>query len=361
MASINDYIRGLQADYAKNNLYSQLGSGLLGADVNIKGGSPWTNLATNFVKGLLGGGLNEYGQVQNQEYNTGLRSVLEDTLTGAPIRAVDGLSNNEVQDVANSLSIFKQSALEDNKLAGLLKQSENKGAMLGQLEAQNEVFGFKPKSGEMLGTQEGVPSLEDAELLSQLHPDSPQYKSLKDRLALKTAEQTRIASDEDKLRGEIGRLPSVIQTLQSNKALAGLDAVKDLDSKSSDLPFIYSLITGLDGGVVKEGEYNIVQGSNPLLQQYKGTFEAALNGKSVLTPQLKRQIVDELKLSAASTKIQALKDMEPSFQTGLRRSANIRNLLPIEVDLQSLAKSYPPTQAGRVAFEQRARQLGLID
>ena len=80
-----------------------------------------------------------------------------------------------------------------------------------------------------------------------------------------------------------------------------------------------------------------------------------------MTPELKRQIVDELKLSAAATKIQALKDMEPRFQTALRRSSDIRNLLPIEVDLKTLAKSFPPTPAGRAAFEQRAKQLGLIN
>lgn len=353
MASISDYIKGLQADYAKNNIYSQLGSGILGADVNIKGGSPWTNLATNFVKGLIGGGLNQYGISENREYNAGINSVLEDTLAGRPVRPVAGLSEGELGDLISSVSIFDQGAKRDAELLQNIEFAKNKGAMKGQLEAQNEIFGFNPQKGSLVGN--------DAKLLSQLHPDSPQYKAIKDRIALKASEQAAISGAEDKLRGEIEKLPSVVQTLQSNKALAGLDAIKDLDSKSSDLPFIYSLITGLDGGVVKEGEYNIVQGSNPLLQQYKGTLEATLNGKSVLTPELKRQIVDELKLSAMATKIQALKDMEPRFQTALRRSSDIRNLLPIEVDLTTLAKSFPPTPAGRVAFEQRAKQLGLIN
>lgn len=138
MASLTEYIKGLQNDYAKNNIYSQLGSGVLGADVNIRGGSPWTNLATNFVKGLIGGGLNEYGGLQNRQYNAGINSVLQDTLAGSPIRAVDGVSEGELGDITNSVSLFKRSQQEDLKNAGLAEFFRNKGALDAQLEAEKE-------------------------------------------------------------------------------------------------------------------------------------------------------------------------------------------------------------------------------
>lgn len=141
MASISDYIKGLQADYAKNNIYSQLGSGILGADVNIKGGSPWTNLATNFVKGLLGGGLNQYGISENREYNAGINSVLEDTLAGRAVRPVAGLSEGELGDLISSVSIFDQGAKRDAALLQDIEFAKQKGTTLGDLKAKEEIFG----------------------------------------------------------------------------------------------------------------------------------------------------------------------------------------------------------------------------
>lgn len=140
MPSLTDYIKGLQNDYAQNNIYSQLGGSILGANVNIQGGSPYANFATNLFKGLVGGGLNRMGVEDNREYNAGINSVLKDTLSGSPIAPVEGVSESELNNLANSLSILKNSAAEESKLAGLLKEKENFGAVKGQLDAQSESF-----------------------------------------------------------------------------------------------------------------------------------------------------------------------------------------------------------------------------
>jgi hypothetical protein len=250
MASINDYIRGLQADYAKNNIYSQLGSGLLGADVNIKGGSPWTNLATNFVKGLLGGGLNEYGQVQNQEYNTGLRSVLEDTLTGSPIRAVDGVSEGELSNAANMMSMFKTATDQDIANSGLLKKSEGKGSMLGQLEAQSEAFGgldslTNPANPNAKQIQEEVKASETKKQSFDFIDNA--YEEAKKLVGLGAAVPTQIGGSRDALTGlgdslviqidnAVGReLNSDVRQRLLNLAPKWYDNAEQLDQKKGAL------------------------------------------------------------------------------------------------------------------------------
>lgn len=143
MASISDYIKGLQADYAKNNIYSQLGSGILGADVNIKGGSPWTNLATNFVKGLLGGGLNQYGISENREYDRGISNVFGSVLAGgAAPTGVEGVSDSELESLVNAANIFKAGQTSDIKDLGLLEKAK----AAGQLAAQQEALDARRKA-----------------------------------------------------------------------------------------------------------------------------------------------------------------------------------------------------------------------
>jgi hypothetical protein len=204
-----------------------------------------------------------------------------------------------------------------NTAANDLLKTQGKVFLDGQIVdvmdpiAQKEEEAAASARGSVIGTNEGY-GLDPSE-----NPDSPQAKQAK-----------IIREEEDRAKGLINKLPSVVQFQNMQKALPQLDAYKDLDTKSSDNSFIYAYIKALDDGAVREGEVGLANTANPRLQAIAAKFEAELTGKSALTPALKRQMVQELKASQANVYEQALKDSEIELGVALRRGANEANVLP---------------------------------
>ncbi len=237
MGSLADYIKELQTDYAKNNIYSQLGGSILGADVNVRGGSPYVNFATNLLKGLAGGGLNQMALADAREYNTGINSVFSDVLGGQSVRPIEGLSSGELGDLTTAANIFKTQrtqSLKDALDAATIDAIGTGMAKEAQLGAgQKYQDQQRAALGEMLGTQPlaktdgGRESIEDirrkavaeAQLLGITPGDYNEYAAQK--IKLQTQATDRALKDLETKRESIRNLDEIITSAEEGIAKAG--------------------------------------------------------------------------------------------------------------------------------------------
>lgn len=306
MASLSDYILGLQKQEAANNTYSQIGSAILNSNVSqpVTAGSAGTNFATNLLKGLLGGGLAAYGNVENQRYTEGIQDVLLPRLRGEATVANENLSESDVSRLSRSADIFKAA------------QAEDRASLFADLKMKAVGAGMS-KEAEMTGEFNARKSIFGGDLLSD--PESPQYK-------VNLAKQ----AEEDAARKEISALPAVQKYNTTSTALSQLKNIKDLDTASSDIPFATLLIGGLDGSVVREGEYSRVAGSNPFLAKYQNLLEGALNGTSTLGVEIKKQMFNELTQTQMGLLDEANRSSAPRIATALSRGAETSKAMPFD-------------------------------
>jgi hypothetical protein len=126
-------------------------------------------------------------------------------------------------------------------------------------------------------------------------------------------------AEADAARTELSKLPVVQKLNTTSAALAQIKDLKDLDTKSSDIPFATIFIGGLDGSTVREGEYARVGGSNPILTQYKNLLEGVLNGTSTLGVDIKRQMFNELASTQKGLLAEATTQAAPRLATAVAR------------------------------------------
>lgn len=286
--------------------------------------STWTGAEAgigNFAKSFLGTLLGNYAQEQAAEQAAKVVSVLPqlnkdpmsvvapEGVDSGPFALLRGSSylKNQARQQATAQSLLERGIdISDPSLANLpigeriaramgkIKESEAEGTIKGQ----NKGYG-----------------LTDAE--SALNPDSPQYQ------------QSKIVREEaDAARAEIAKMPAVQKLQTTSTALAQIDKMKDLDTRSSDIPFATIFIGGLDGSVVKEGEYSRVAGSNPFLEKYRNLFESVLNGGSELGVDMKRQMYQEMMESQKSLLDEANRQSASRLATATKRGALAADVLP---------------------------------
>jgi hypothetical protein len=175
------------------------------------------------------------------------------------------------------------------------------------------------------------------------------------------------AAAEDKLRSEIKAIPSVSQFIDTQKALPLLETFSKQDTRSSDIGFVYNYIKAMDNNAVKEGEINLANTSNPYLKQMASELESAFTGKSKLTPELKAQMLGEIKQGQAAIYKQAKDDADLQIEIGKSRGIT-GNLYPFNPNLKfgdtgpDLTSATPITINGvpesKEAFIARLRGLG---
>lgn len=157
-------------------------------------------------------------------------------------------------------------------------------------------------------------------------PDSPAAKQL-----------SAIKAEEDAARNEIltaTKYPAVSKLQTTSTALSQLKNIKDLNTASSDIPFATLFIGGLDGSVVREGEYDRVAGSNPFLIKFKNQLESALNGSSSLGVEVKQQMYRELQKTQKGLYAEALLQTAPRIATAKQRGADPKNILPFDPEMK---------------------------
>lgn len=167
------------------------------------------------------------------------------------------------------------------------------------------------------------------------------------------------ADAEDKLRTEITtKVPSVAQWMTMKKTLPILENYATPDTRSSDVAFVYNYVKALDDNAVRGEELNLIASSNPLVQKYFNEIDSAFTGKSALTPQLKQQMLAELKSNAPVAYEQAVKDANPFLKIAQDRGLNAQNILPFELESNSnntATQLYDPQnlQAQGYTYDQR--------
>lgn len=311
-----------------NNLYKLAASPLLSAKFDTTTWKPATTLGVTAGQAFLGAMLQGLGQNWEAEQLNKASAILPQMMENpASVAMPEGISSAAFEKMR--LAATREKAVQD------MKES-----------AAERLFGIKLSQEEQLAratakaTQQGQM---DAFSENPDSPLSPLKKADADKLA-------KIAAEEDAARKEIfERVPTAAQIANVSALIPSLDKLAKDDTKSSDVPFVYQFVKAQDGGVVKEGEAARVQGASPMLQRYAAELDGALNGKSTLTPKLKKQMVEEMK-GVARAQLDVLPDqMEPIFAIRESRGAARERMMPFNMD--SLNKMFAPEVASAAPAE----------
>lgn len=286
--------------------YGIAGRSLAAWQPDISTWSPATSGITSFAKSFLSGVLGNYARQDAADQLNSVIGVL-------PQLRADPLNVTAPADVdPDAFAALKGSAI----LKHYLRQEQDRE--LDKRFQSDLLMKLLGKKAEVIGESQAY----DAMGLGGQDPNSPAYKA-----------QQAVKSEEDAARNELltGSKYPAIQKLQvTSTALSQLKNIKDIDSASSDIPFATLFIGGLDGSVVREGEYNRVAGANPLLAKFQNQIESALNGKSTLGVNIKKQMYNELVKTQKGLLAEALVQASPRLATALGRGAEAKNVLPFD-------------------------------
>lgn len=320
-------LTGFQSSVAQRDPYGIIGSGLAAFQPNYQYMNAGESLLTSFTKSFASGLLQTYVQDRAADQLKSVVDVLPQ-LTSDPLKTAipEGVDSSPFNILRGTAALNKASRDEQVKAQSADLQRELR-KVLG-------IEGLKSGALDMPGTVSYVDTgklPEGNSIDPSKNPKSSQYQLNKDLLA-----------EEDAARKEIAALPAVATFNQISTALPRLDQLSKINSKTSDIPFTYAFVQGMDGGVVKEGEKLMIQGGNPLLQAYKNAFESALNGESELGVDLKQKMVQELKGSQSALHAEALRQAKTRLDIATGRGASSKSVLPFDADLKFEEKKLPP-------------------
>lgn len=281
-----------------------------------------TSLGTSFGKAFLSGILQNYAQQNATEQMNKIVGVLPQ-LSSDPLH----VATPEGVD-SGAFSMLKGNAILRNLQQQALEKQEEKKFGLGLLEK------YLGKKLEIQGEDAGFAALGQG----GENPNSPAFKAAQ-----------LIKAEEDSARNELltaSKYPAVAKLQNTSTALAQLKNIKDINTASSDIPFATLFIGGLDGSVVKEGEYARVSGANPLLAKFQNQIEGALNGTSTLGVDIKKQMYNELVKTQKGLLGEALIQASPRLNTAITRGGLAKNILPFDPEMTfDEIKSSAPDEA----------------
>ena len=332
------------------------------------------SIAGALITGLLGGGFNraskDYQAGQQRDYT---KAILDSYTGRHPIEQGD-LSDSlfdVAKSKANVLDLMRN-AEEQSAIAQFKRERAGKLAdtVLGSDDPEQTMENISildrmmnPKKAEPLVKQDPYLRGEDGEAIGSAaplvqgatrstNPNSRRYKLDQD-----------LFKEEDAARLEISKLPAVVKLNATSTALSQLKNIKDLNTASSDIPFATLFVGGLDGSVVREGEYARVAGANPFLEKYKNLLEGVLNGSSTLGVGIKQQMYDELIMTQRGLLDEAKRQSAGRLATAMGRGGREANVLPFDPKMafetpMSLVADVPGasvSQAGRIIADIKAQ------
>lgn len=308
-AALNAFKNNLgQSDY-----YKMAAAPLLSAKFDTSTWKPAESFAATAAQSFLGTALQMLGQKSESDQLLKAAAVL-------PQLQRDPMSVGVPEGVdPGAFAALKMSAIKDmfdrGEAVDKLKQQFILSRLGKDLDVAKEIESAGPiaeakKRGEMDATN-ALPGGADA------NPESPQNKRM-----------SQVAKFEDDLRTELSKSKPASSVEAALSALPSLQRFAQDNTKTSDIPFVYKFVQAQDGGVVKEGEVTMVQGASPLIARFQAQLNGALKGESTLTPDIKKQMVEEMK-AATRDQWAALKSFaEPRLQTGESRGGSRKNMLP---------------------------------
>lgn len=326
-ANVDDVL-AFRQQVQENNILNDLAPAILGAKFNTSTWEPAETLGVTAGQAFLGTLLSGLARRDAAQQFSDVAQILPQLYEDPRSVAVPAGVDPEAFGALKLATIARGARQKADTKSSIIK--DLLGVELEGLKAEKEAFG-KIK-GET--TAYGAAGIKD--------PNSPQSKLLK-----------QIADEEDARRKEIGAMKTASSVSAMISTIPTLEAMVK-DTATSDIPFIYKFVQAQDGGVVKEGEMQMVQGSSPVLQKYAAELNKTLNGASALTPGIKQQMVDEMKAAAGSQYKALIKESEPILQIGESRGANRGKMLPFE---QSYIDALTKVKPSRAALEQEAAVL----
>ncbi len=288
------------------------------------GGKFANSFGAAFLSGYLGNKSQENVRNQVNAVTSVLPQLYSNPLSVATPEGIDEQAFSNLRANATLKSLVnaerKKEKSEDFNVELLSKFMGKKADILGEASAKKDLYGAD---------------------FANKDPDNPFFKATQEELKTKRAE-------EDSARKEIGLLPAVQSFNSASTGIAKIKSLKDLDTSTSDIPFIYAFIQGQDGGVVKEGEFTKVEGANPLLQKYSAQLNAALNGQSALTPTIKRQMFAELQGTQAVLYDEAKRQAAQRLKIASGRGADVQDAIPFDPSMQLGATQTPSVDASSI-------------
>ena len=330
-----DDILGFQKNIMASNPYRMAAAPILGTRFDTSSWSPGTALAATAAQSFLGSVLQGLGQrkeaQQMEAVAQALPSLYADPLKaqvpqGVEADAFNALRGNVYSRQAKSKSEMREQLVKDMlgvDIAGKTEEAKE----LGKLNAKKKAYGA---------------SMEE-------DPESP------------------VAKEIDAAAADISKLPAVTQLNTTQTTLARIKSLGGLNTSTSDIPFITLFIGGLDGSVVKEGEYARVGGTSPLLKKYQKIIESRLNGGSEIGVAIKKQMYEELQNSQKGLLDEAFRQATPRMQRAKRRGvSDPLQVLPFntEMDFSNPFENTIDTEGlKREALELKAKNptLGQTD
>jgi hypothetical protein len=296
--------------------YRTAAAPILGAKFDMGTWSPATRFGVSAGQSFIGALLGEIAKKDEAEQLAKVTAVLPQLYSNpAAVAAPGGVD-------AGAFEILRQNAVAKRDIGKAVQASDFLKDMLkaqnAGIEARSKVFGELGAKKDFYGAGQD--------------PDSPQFKLNK-----------VIKDEEDARRTEVlAKVPGAQSLSVMTSVLPTLEAMSKINSKTSDIPFVYKLIQAQDGGVVKDGERDMVIASTPLLVKWKTELDGALNGGG-LPVELKKQIVAEMKSNALATYETVMKGAEPIYQIGEKRGAARQNMSPFN-DSYILESLTPKTE-----------------
>lgn len=291
-ADVSD-IATLSKNLGANDYYRAAAAPVLSAKFDTSTWSPAATFLGTAGQSFLGGILNALGERRQGQQMDKIAAVLP-------------------QLYENPLSVQAPEGVDPEafgvlRLSALARQTKSTGDLANKLFVEPELK-QRDAAAEAKGKVQGEQQAWGTD--ASKNPDSPIYKQEKDRQL-----------EEDKRRAEINssKLATTLNTAVAS--IPQLETYANDNTKTSDIPFVYKFVLAQDGGVVKEGEVWMVQSASPIVTRFKGLLEGTLNGKSGLTPDLKQQMVEELKNSTRALYDATKVLSEPILAAGESRGA----------------------------------------
>lgn len=322
------------------------------------------------IAGLLGGGLQNLSQSYQSRASDAYQQSVNNLMNGGKFEKPDVLSDTLFSSAKQQAGLFdlKQRAVDQQRSQNLTDETTK--AVVGEI-AKNPRNAAKVI--DALGPLVDPKLKPIATSLAASDTVDSAYDKALDKLGTENLAEASVKRDleapdrEEALRkdtySKINTLPAVAQFQKVSTTLPTLKQYAGLDTKSSDFPFIYSFVQGLDGGVVKEGEVASIAGTNPLVEKYRNLFTSNLNGGSALGVELKQQMVKELEavqaVSHAQANAQSKSVIQAATMAGLKNPYSAMPYDPDAVFGQATVPTTPTTPA-RADLIAEAKRRGLI-
>lgn len=357
MAEYPNLLQALQAGLTRpGDTSSGIGAQVIGTAIpalNNPYASTSSNLGHTLGASLLGGLLAGYARTQANEDNSELMPVMQQMLTAKtpedrmalaasnPTRLSPLVQALAMQDFENKQGVDREVA-KFNALAPLQR---------GQ-KVDNNLIDTGFEQG-LIPTDDGLVPVESLGLKSPAQFEADKQKLLAETLNpldvqkaadVETAKAKagadfmgynpeRAKAEDDARRYIAEKIPTVRQFKLMQKSIPMLEPLADAKTKSSDNAFVYNWVKALDEGAVRGEEVNMAQSANGVINKYANIVSERLRGGSELGPDLKKQMLDELKQSQGSLYEQAKKDATREASIYLDRGLTEKNLYPIDMGL----------------------------